>query len=181
MPHAVGIDSHALAIAIGNAAKFVPFTLRRQYKLFVLSVLHSRSFDSRLKADVADVAAAAAADTASERKKTSGYRVRRGEIEKALNRAVAFENQMEQMIVDEKTEAEKQQQLKPKTIAAADKLALLAQQEKSAQMAAISSALEQVGTQIIFSTPKHNRNAVAGEAPGQQLRPEAQDVGSTPQ
>ncbi len=127
------------------------------------------------------MAAAAAADAASKRKGTGGYRVKRGEIEKALNRAVAFENQMEQMIIEEKAEAVKQQQLKPKTIAAADKLALLAQQEKSAQMAAISSALEQVGTQVVFATPKHNRNAVAGEAPGHQLRSEAQDVGSTPQ
>ncbi len=86
----------------------------------------------------------AAVASASAHKKPGGYRVKRGDIERALNRAVAFENQMEQMIVDEKAEADKQLQLKPKSAVSADKLALLAQQEKRAQMAAISSALEQV-------------------------------------
>ena len=91
--------------------------------------------------EIATQAAAAAASSAH--KGTGGYHVRRGEIEKALNRAVAFENQMEQMIVDEKAEAEKQQLLRPKSAAAIDKLAPLAQEEKSAQVAAISSALQQ--------------------------------------
>ena len=136
--HTVGIDSHALALAIANAAKFVspPST-----SACCTEFSPSGRFDSRLKAYAVEEAAVA---SASAHQKPGGYRVKRGDIERALNRAVAFENQMEQMIVDEKAEADKQLQLKPKSAVSADKLALLAQQEKRAQMAAISSALEQV-------------------------------------
>ena len=118
-------------------------------------------FDSQLKADSADVAVAAA--SASEQKKPGGYRVKRGDIEKALNRAVAFENQMEQMIVDEKAEAEKQQQLPPKSASKSDKLALV-QKENNAQVAAISSALKQVRTENQFS--QVILDTAAGQAPG---------------
>jgi hypothetical protein len=141
-----------------------PLTSSQHQLLFCTQRAIFCRFDSRLKADSADVAAAAA--SASEHKKPGGYRIKRGDIEKALNRAVAFENQMEQMIVDEKADAEKQQQLQPKSAATSDKLALV-QQEKNAQVAAISSALEQVRTKRQFSPA--SLDTVAGKAQGRQL------------
>jgi hypothetical protein len=151
-PAVVGIDSHALALAIANAAKYAPIHESSAPSRVPASVPHfsanclssSHRYESKLKADSMEIATqAAVAAASSAHKSTGGYHVRRGEIEKALNRAVAFENQMEQMIVDEKAEAEKQQLLRPKSAAAIDKLAPLAQEEKSAQVAAISSALQQ--------------------------------------
>jgi hypothetical protein len=150
-PAVVGIDPHALALAIANAAKYAPIHVASAPSRVPASVPHfsanclsSHRYESKLKADSMEIATqAAAAAASSAHKSIGGYHVRRGEIEKALNRAVAFENQMEQMIVDEKAEAEKQQQLRPKSAAAIDELAPLAQEEKSAQVAAISSALQQ--------------------------------------
>jgi len=150
-PAVVGVDSHALALAIANAAKYapihvssVPSRVSASEPHFSANYLLAHRYESKLKADSMEIATqAAAAAASSAHKGTGGYHVRRGDIEKALNRAVAFENQMQQMIVDEKAEAEKQQQLRPKSAAAIDKLAPLAQEEKSAQVAAISSALQQ--------------------------------------
>ncbi len=70
---------------------------------------------------------------------------------------------MEQMIVDEKAEAEKQQQLPPKSASKSDKLALV-QKENNAQVAAISSALKQVRTENQFSPVI--LDTAAGQAPG---------------
>jgi hypothetical protein len=129
-------------------------------------------YESKLKADSSEVAAAAAA---ASHPKSSGFRVKRGDIEKAFNRAVAFENQMEQIIIDEKAEAEKQQQLPPKSAAnTVDKLGLLVEKERGAQMAAISAALQQVRTRKSVLTP--NSDAATGQAQGCQLCSAAQDT-----
>ena len=104
-------------------------------------------YESRLKAESSEVKSAAAA--AVSLKNPGGYRVKRGDIEKAFNRAVAFENQMEQMIIDEKAEVEKQHQLPAKSaVNSVDKVGLLVEKERGAQIAAISAALQQVQTHI---------------------------------
>jgi hypothetical protein len=126
-------------------------------------------YESQLKADSSEVKkAAAAASAASQLQKPGGYRVRRGDIEKAFNRAVAFENQMEQIIIDEKAEAAKQNQLPPKSAAKVDKVGLMAQQERGAQMAAVSAALQQVATQTQLSlhmlTPQQAKRRAASYA-----------------
>jgi hypothetical protein len=121
----------------------VPF-LQPRCCVVVLKCLIFGRYESQLKADSHEVKAAAAAAS----KGPGGFRVKRGDIEKAFNRAVAFENQMEQIIIDEQAEAAKQHQLPAKSTAnAVDKLGQLVEKERGAQMAAISAALQQVQNQ----------------------------------